>query len=289
MTITVLNSNIIDVNQDTFQTEVVERSYNTPVVVDFWAEWCGPCRSLGPILESLADEFGGKFLLAKVDVDQNQTLSQQYGVQGIPAVKAFVEGKVVGEFTGAQPEPRVREFLEGLIPTQADAIARQGYTWEMSEQWGMAVTHYQEALKHDPDHHPAMVGLGRTLMKQGQIDEAVAILQKIPQGTPEWPVADALIGTASFQQYIQGRTEADLQAELEADSKNIEARYALACLYAVEQNFEQALPAFLTVVQQDKTYADGGARKAMLNLFTAIGAEHPLTQEYQRKLGAALF
>jgi putative thioredoxin len=289
MSIQVQTEFIIDVNQANFEEEVIQRSHTTPVVVDFWAAWCGPCRALGPVLEKLANKYQGKFILAKVDVDQNQMLAQQFWVQGIPAVKAFVEGKVAGEFTGAQPEPRVREFLQKLMPTKADMFARQAYQWEMSQQLPMAVTNYQAALKEDAAHHPAMVGLGRTLLKQGEVEQALTWLEKIPAGLKEYEVARALMATAQFQKHAAGHSEASLQATLAENPHDVASYYALASLRAVNQNYAGAMDAFLEVIRRDRSYEDDGARKAMLALFTSIGEDHPLTRTYRNKLASALF
>ncbi|MCB0153627.1 MAG: thioredoxin [Anaerolineae bacterium] len=287
---TVTTSNyVINVTEQTFAAQVLERSKTTPVVVDFWAEWCGPCRVLGPVLERLATEYQGKFILAKVDVDQNQRLSMQFRVQGIPAVKAFYNGKMVGEFTGAQPEPQVRKFIEGLVPSQADLLARQAYDWEMSGQLPMAVTNYQQALAEKPDHYRAMVGLGRTLLKQGEMAAGIATLEKIPAGLPERSVADALIVTAQFQQEVAGQNEAELRAKLAADPADVPSRYTLASLLATEERYAEAMDEFLEVVRRDRSYKEDGARKAMLALFTAIGEGEPLTRQYRQKLANVLF
>lgn len=280
---------VIDVTDQNFATEVLERSKTVPVVVDFWAAWCGPCRMLGPILEKLAQEYQGGFILAKLDVDKNPVTARQYYVQGIPAVKAFRGGKMAGEFTGALPEPQVRKFLEGLAPSEADLLAQQGYQWEANQQPAMAEANYRAALEKKPDHYPAKVGLGRVLLSLGKIEEGVVLLDSIPPGVTERAAADALIATAQFQKFSTGHSEAELQAKIEANPNDVASRYALASLYASQQKFTQALDQFLEVVRRDRSYNDDGARKAMLALFITIGEGQPLAREYRQKLANALF
>lgn len=289
VTTTTAETYVIDVTEQTFATEVLERSKSKPVVVDFWAAWCGPCRVLGPVLEKLAAEFNGAFILAKVDVDSNPRLAMQFRVQGIPAVKAFYNGQVAGEFTGALPEPQVRQFIQGLVPSTADLYAKQGYEWEMNNQLAMAIENYHAALAEQADHYPAMIGLGRALLRQGQVDEALKVLDNIPAGVRERSVADTLIVTAQFQLEAADQTEPELRAKLAADPSDVSSRYALASLLAMEQRFIEALEEFLEVVRRDRKYKDDGARKAMLALFAIIGEDQSITREYRQKLANVLF
>jgi len=280
---------VIDITDQTFAAEVLERSKTTPVVVDFWAAWCGPCRALGPILEKLAQEYQGAFILAKLDVDKNPATAQQFQVQGIPAVKAFRNGQLASEFTGALPEPQVRKFLAALIPSEADLLYKQGYEGEVKGQLNQATAGYHAALERQPDHYLAILGLGRVLFSQGQIDEGVKALERIPAGRAERSAADALIATAQFQKYATGHTVAQLTAAIEADPKDMASRYALACLYATQNQLVPALAQFLEVVRRNRKYNDDGARKAMLAIFTIIGEDQPIVREYRQKLANALF
>ncbi len=288
-TTTTTETYIIDVTDQTFATDVLERSKTVPVVVDFWAAWCGPCRMLGPVLEKVAAEYQGQFILAKVDVDRNPQVAMQYGIQGIPAVKAFRNGQVAGEFTGAQPEPQVRNFIEGLVPSTADLYAKQGYDWEMSDQLAMAVENYRAALAEKRDHYPAMIGLGRSLLKQGQTEEALSVLDAIPAGARERSVADSLIATAEFRKFADGHREADLRAGITANPDDVASRYALASFLATEERYPEALDEFLEVVRRDRKYNEDGARKAMLALFQVLGEDQQITRKYRQKLANILF
>lgn len=289
MAATTVTNNVIDVTEQTFAAEVIERSKTVPVVVDFWAEWCGPCRMLGPILERLANEFQGKFILAKLDVDQNQSLAMQYRVQGIPAVKAFRDGQVVNEFTGALPEPHVRQFLESLAPSEAELLTKEGYEWEKRHKPGMAEQSYRAAIAEKSDHYPAKVGLGRALFQQGAFEEGQEVLESIPAGVSERTAADALIAAAQFHRYASGRSESELKAKIEADPNDVASRYALASLYATQEKYPQALDQFLEVVRRDRQFEHDGARKAMLALFTLIGEDLDITRSYRQKLANVLF
>ncbi len=280
---------IIDVTDQTFAAAVLERSKTGPVVVDFWADWCGPCRMLGPILEKLAAEANGAFILAKIDVDHNPQVAMRYQVQGIPAVKAFRDGQMVAEFTGALPEAQVREFIEGLAPSPADQYARQADEWEKNGQPARAIKNYKDALAEKADHYPARVGLGRVLMKQGQVDEALAVLKGIPAGVHERVAADTLVATVQFRQYAIEHNEVDLRAKIETNPADTPSRYALASLLATEERYPEALAEFLELVRRDRQYNDDGARKAMLALFNIIGQNQPLAKTYRQKLANVLF
>ncbi|HWE60949.1 MAG TPA: tetratricopeptide repeat protein, partial [Chloroflexota bacterium] len=251
------NDNRFEVTQDTFDEAVLARSHEVPVVVDFWAPWCGPCRSLGPILERLAGAAGGAWELAKVDIDQAPMLAQRYRVQSIPAVKGFRDGQVAAEFLGAQPESAVRAFLRQLVPSEADRSASEGDRLLETGEVAGAERAYRAALAAQPDHAQARLGLARLLMQRGETEEPSALLAAIPSGTAEGRRAAPLLGQIRFQQDAAsspGVVEA--QRTLEANPDDPAALWALGVHAAAAGNYRDALERFLTLAEYHRRYAD---------------------------------
>ncbi|WP_026370793.1 thioredoxin [Kallotenue papyrolyticum] len=277
---------VFDVNERDFATAVLQRSTTTPVVVDFWAPWCGPCRALGPILERLAREANGAWLLAKVNVDQNPRLAAQFGVQGIPAVKAFRDGKVVAEFTGALPEREVRAWLKQVAPSQIEQWLALAQHQEASDAQAAAAT-YRRVLEREPDNATALLGLGRVLLLQGD-SQATAILRQIKSGAPEYATAQALLALAPLLNAATGDTDA-ARAAVEANPRDPEARWQLAANLAQRQDWEGALEQLLTIVQYHRAWRDDAARQAMLAIFALLGESHALVRHYRQRLANALF
>src|SRR5262245_36113043 len=183
---------VIDVGDEDFEAAVVTRSRTVPVVVDFWAPWCGPCRTLGPVLERLAREHAGAFVLAKVNVDEAPAVAGVFRIQGIPAVKAFRDGAVVAEFVGAQPEAAVRQFLTAILPTEADRLAEEGAAHAAAGDAEAARAAFEGALARDPAQARALVGLARQHAAAAETDEALRLLDRVPPGTPVAAEAERL-------------------------------------------------------------------------------------------------
>jgi len=272
-----------DVDTAAFQQEVVERSKHVPVVVDFWAAWCGPCKVLGPLLEKLAEEFEGGFELAKVDVDSNQGLAGQFGVQGIPTVVGFKDGVPVSQFTGALPEPNVLQWLREIVPSEVDLlVATAG---ELLDEGDAAAAErgYREALTIDPHHIEAAAGLAALLIDAEQNEEALQLLASLPPTQEvERLQAAARMGT------IDIAAIPELQARLSKEPDNNSVRIELGKALAANHQFEPSLEALLEAVARGGETRDE-ARKAMLDVFEVIGPEHELTIAYRRRLASAIF
>jgi putative thioredoxin len=276
-----LSENIIDVDEATFESEVVLRSHELPVIVDFWAPWCGPCTVLSPLLERIAIEAGGAFRLAKINVDQSPNLAIRYGVQGIPAVKALHEGKVVAEFVGAQPEPVVRRFIERLVPSEADIAVNAAQSLLATRHWSDAESAFREIIAEDETNSTAALGMVKSLLMQGLGQEALDILEHFPAGT-EWANAESLMPLA------------ELLADVEGDGKKplddpLAARLYQAARLIGRGNIQAAMDGMLDILREDKTFQDSLPKKVLLALFTLLGDDDPVTRQYRDELASILF
>jgi putative thioredoxin len=281
-----MESLVFDVDQTEFEQKVLERSRETPVAVDFWAPWCGPCRVLGPVLERLVEEYEGKVLLAKVNVDENQELAAGFGIQGIPAVKVFKDGALATEFTGALPEPALREMLAQVVPSRQDELAREADRLWSDGETERALEIFEQVLEDTPQHPAALLGLGRGLLETDP-ERAVGLLEKIPPGGPERNAADRLIARRNLSA-ADGADVESLRRELADAPDRIDVRFRLAQALAAEERYEDALAEFLAVLKQDRAYEDDGARKAMVQIFDVLGRTE-LADRFRSEMAKVLF
>jgi putative thioredoxin len=273
-----------DVSDAAFGHDVVDRSSVVPVVVDFWAPWCGPCRTLGPVLERLAYEHAGAFELAKVNVDDAPETAAAHRIQSIPAVKGYRDGVVVTEFLGAQPESVVRHFLADLLPTDADRLVADAADLSPAAAEAKLVA----ALAIDPRHGAALLALARLCSEQHRDAEALELLPLVASTAPMAPEAERLAAVLRTRLH-GGGNEADLRARLATDPGDLGARLGLGRALAARGRYEAALDELLTVVRTDRAFRDDDGRKAMLDIFEMLGPNDMLTQRYQSELAKVLF
>jgi putative thioredoxin len=266
------DATVVQVTDDTFMQVVLEESHRRPVVVDFWAEWCAPCRTIGPVLERLAQDRKGEFLLGKLDVDANPQAAAAFRIQSIPAVKAFRDGKLVDEFVGAIPETAIRQFLDFVLPSESDRLVAQAEALEEAGHVQDAEHGYRRAFELDAKNTGAALGLGRLAAARGDLEEARRLLAPL---RPD-PEAERVLATIEVAEW--------------ADGDAAEGALAGPTRAASEGRFSEALEGMLAIVRDAGPGEDRDqAREAMVKLFAVLGDADPLTVEYRRKLASALF
>jgi putative thioredoxin len=279
---------IKDVTDAEFESEVIARSKELPVVVDFWAEWCGPCRLLGPILERVANEAKGTFLLAKVNVDRSPRHAQALGVRGIPAVMAFRDGRVVSEFSGAIPEEAVRAFIRNVSPTEADSWyeeAERARERDPEKAEGL----YRKVLEADPTQQGAILGLAEILVARGETEEAETLVVQLVPGGPLAERIEQVRSELSIRERRPEASEKELRKKLETSGEDPAVLLELGKLLATEKRYEEALQVLLKTAEASPELAQGEAKELMVEIFHVVGVRSPLADEYRTKLSRLLY
>lgn len=284
-------AHVFEVNEANFEPLVLEGSKRVPVVVDFWAPWCAPCRALGPILEKLAAEYAGRFTLAKVNADESPSLVAQFGVRGIPSVKAVVGGQLVDEFSGALPEPMVREFIERILPSASEELRlTAARIYSANKDAVKALELLDQAAKNEPGNDAVRFDQAGIYFDLGQFDKTREML-------------DSLSGLAQMDERVaslrarldlaEGAARAGDQTALEAqvaqDPANLEARLQLAQVHVARKRYREAFEHLLEIVKRDRRFKDDIGRKTMIEVFTLLGQDNELVTEYRRRLASAMY
>ena len=284
-----MSEHIVDIDAGNAQRYLIEESARRPVVVDFWADWCEPCKVLAPVLEKLANEYQGQFLLAKVNADQEQGLAQQLGVRSLPTVMILKDGQPVDGFAGAQPENQVREILDKHLPKPWDAMLQQARQLVSDGQPAEALPLLRRAWDESGKRHDIALEYARLLIDANRLEEAETILAAVTAVARDgsWEQLQAQL---KLKQDAMQSPEIDvLERKLAEDSDNFEVRQQLAVHYNQVGRHRQALEMLIVILEQDLQHDDGGSRKLLLDIIAALGKGDPLAAEYQRRLFGLLY
>jgi putative thioredoxin len=278
---------IIDVGEDDFEQNVLEASRHRPVVVDFWAPWCGPCKALAPVLEEVVNERKGEVILAKVNVDEAPNIAGALRIEAIPAVKAFRDGQVVLQFEGVLPEAHLRQFIERILPTDAEQLTEKARDRDDPVQ---SEKLYREALARDKDNQEARVGLAEALLAQNKTKEIPDLLEPVALEGELGTRAERIKARLALAELARSLgTEAEARRRLAANPTSSQARYELACVLAAGGQLQPALDMLIGVAEQDANLAPTKVRDAMVKIFYVLGTDHPLANDYRAKLARLLF
>jgi len=288
---------ILDATTQTFVADVVEASMELPIIVDFWAPWCEPCKTLGPLLEKVVNSAQGKVKLVKVDIDQNQEIAMQMRIQSIPAVFAFKNGQPVDGFVGAQSESQIKSFVERLTgpigPTPVEQALEQAQTALDAEDFNSAANIYSQVLKHAPDEATAVAGMARSLLGLGDAEGAREVLDAVDDKLAKHAEIEgaraALELTERSEDTADAADASELLVRLEADANDHQARYDLAMAYYAQARNEEAIDELVEIVRRERAWNEEAAREMLLQIFDALGPTHEIAISGRRKLSSVLF
>jgi putative thioredoxin len=282
------SAGVVEATDQDFEAKVIEKSNQVPVLVDFWAPWCGPCKTIGPILEKLAAESNGRFDLVKVNMDESPMLAQALRIQSIPAVKLFINGAIQDEFMGAYPEAEIVSFLEKNLPTEGVGDAVLGLQLLQSGNTAAAMKIFEQVLAEEPQNPIAQIGMGHILLDQGDIEGArekaygvnEVELEKLSDRQKMEKLLSALKGRIFLNENMDAKEESPGE---------LASKFSQACQGALQGNYEAALETLLSIVKSDRKFKKDGGRLGMLAIFDILPLNSPLTADYRQKLSSILF
>ncbi|MBL7004031.1 MAG: co-chaperone YbbN [Gammaproteobacteria bacterium] len=276
---------IIDVTEENFEAVVIQGSMQQPVLVDFWAEWCNPCQTLIPIVSKLAEEYGGKFILAKINTEAQQQLAVQNGIKSLTTVKMFKGGQAVDEFMGALPEGDVRAFLDKHINAPGNPLYDQAMQAYTAGDTQTALTLLNQALAEDPSNATLKIDIANIVFQQGDFDSAKALIKSLDHEHQRQDEVKELLAQITLKERLSDAPDvAELEQRIEKDDADLEAHLQLSDVYAANGQAEQSLELLLHIMRKDRTFKDDAGRTGLINLFDILGADHPLTKAYRRKM-----
>jgi putative thioredoxin len=280
---------VVTVTAHNFQQSVIQGSHDRPVLVDFWADWCAPCRALMPILAKLADQYAGKFLLAKLDTEAEREVAAEFGIRSLPTVQLFKDGKMVDQFMGALPEAQVRAFIDRHIPRETDILVARAETFLAERALADAEPLIARALRAEPDHKKARIAEVRLKALAGDTEGADELIRRLPIDLLGDPQVVALSGQLRFANVLNAADpEPVLRARLGANPDDSEARYQLAAHCIARSDFEGALELLFELMRRDRSYGDDAGRKGMLLIFDLLGGTGEVVSRWRSRMFTAM-
>ncbi len=282
---------VIDIQDSAhFEQQVIEASKQQPVLVDFWAEWCQPCKTLIPLLTQLANDYNGAFILAKVNADEQQELVAAAGVRNLPTVKLFKDGMVVDEFMGAKPESELRDFLNAHVDKEEDNKINEALALSESGEHEQAITMLKSLNQEEPSNVDVYVAIAQVYLQSGDLDNCDAVLKALPANVQVSNEAKQIQDELNLIRATSDSPEVDeLLSQLEKDPEQHDIRIQLANQYIVSHQYEQALESLLYILVRDMNFQEGEAKTSMLKIFEILGPGEPLTRKYRSKLATLLY
>ncbi len=279
---------IFEATSENFQQQVIEASHQQPVLVDFWATWCNPCKILLPILTQLAQAYQGKFLLAKVDTEQQRSLAEQFAIRSIPHVMLFKDGEMVDSFSGALPESEIRLFIDNYLPGVADDLLSQARSAYQSAENSKATALVEQAIKEMPESVRIIAQACGLLIDNGDFQLAAQHLEHLPINLQTDAKIAPLLARLSFVEQIEGLSKEQLEQLKSKQPESQEERFQLAAYQVLKGEIEQAMESLLEIIKQDPKFREGAARKRMLKIFEILGNSGELVHKYRMQMAKYL-
>ena len=276
---------IHNVSMQDFQNQVLEKSINKPVLVDFWADWCQPCQTIMPMLARLAEEYDGKFELAKVNADTEQELASHFGIKSLPTMKLFYKGQVVDERTGAIPESEVRAMIDKHIVSESDQFMNAAMMAYQQGQTEKALEILNQALSSDPDNPQLKIKIAQLIHAEGDSDGAIALLDSLDEANQKKDEAIQLRAEIKLAKQIVGLPDlGEIEQQLAQDPGNLKALQQKSHHLVAQRDFDNAMECLLSIMRIDRSFEDDAGRTGLIELFDMLGGEHPSVQKYRRKM-----
>ena len=283
-----INEHVITTCEATFEKDVINASYERPVLVDFWAEWCGPCSSIAPILDELASELDGDLIVAKVDTDAEQGLAQTYGIRSLPTMMVFRDGKPAEQIIGAQPGSEIRRVVEQYLPDSGTDLVGAAAQALAAGDLDTAEAQLREALTDDPKNYSVHPLLAMVLLQRGEIKNVENMIAELPINIVSDSAFDPIKAQLHLISQVEGDSDRDALEKLADDIENVEARYQRSVLQAIERDFETALNTLLELIIVHRAWNDGAIHEVILDIFNVMDRDDPRLKGFRTRLSRTL-